>query len=113
MARSPRFERGTTCLEGRCSIQLSYERTECRCGFGPTAEIDAEQYAFSQNDASRSKKAELERSSKAMRSVALLVGRNQFVVAAAFHNLFIGLGPGDRQPMGASGFFFQKAVSPD
>ena len=22
---SPRLERGTTCLEGRCSIQLSYE----------------------------------------------------------------------------------------
>ena len=26
MARSPRLERGTSCLEGRCSIQLSYER---------------------------------------------------------------------------------------
>ena len=26
MARPPRFERGTTCLEGRCSIQLSYGR---------------------------------------------------------------------------------------
>ncbi len=26
MARSARFERATTCLEGRCSIQLSYER---------------------------------------------------------------------------------------
>jgi hypothetical protein len=26
LARSPRLERGTLCLEGRCSIQLSYER---------------------------------------------------------------------------------------
>ena len=26
MARSARFERATTCLEGRCSIQLSYGR---------------------------------------------------------------------------------------
>ncbi len=26
MARPPRLERGTTCLEGRCSIQLSYGR---------------------------------------------------------------------------------------
>ena len=26
MARSARFERATVCLEGRCSIQLSYER---------------------------------------------------------------------------------------
>jgi hypothetical protein len=26
MARPPRFERGTLCLEGRCSIQLSYGR---------------------------------------------------------------------------------------
>lgn len=24
--RLPRFERGTLCLEGRCSIQLSYQR---------------------------------------------------------------------------------------
>jgi hypothetical protein len=27
MARPPRLERGTLCLEGRCSIQLSYGRT--------------------------------------------------------------------------------------
>ena len=27
MARPARFERTTTCLEGRCSIQLSYGRT--------------------------------------------------------------------------------------
>jgi hypothetical protein len=27
LARPPRLERGTLCLEGRCSIQLSYERT--------------------------------------------------------------------------------------
>jgi hypothetical protein len=26
LARPPRFERGTLCLEGRCSIQLSYGR---------------------------------------------------------------------------------------
>ena len=26
MVRSARFERATTCLEGRCSIHLSYER---------------------------------------------------------------------------------------
>ena len=26
MARPPRLERGTLCLEGRCSIQLSYGR---------------------------------------------------------------------------------------
>ena len=26
LVRPPRFERGTTCLEGRCSIQLSYGR---------------------------------------------------------------------------------------
>jgi hypothetical protein len=26
MARPPRIERGTLCLEGRCSIQLSYGR---------------------------------------------------------------------------------------
>jgi hypothetical protein len=26
MARPPRFELGTLCLEGRCSIQLSYGR---------------------------------------------------------------------------------------
>src|SRR6185312_10427588 len=30
MARPPRFERGTICLEGRCSIQLSYGRTPKR-----------------------------------------------------------------------------------
>ena len=29
VARPPRFERGTLCLEGRCSIQLSYGRTAC------------------------------------------------------------------------------------
>ena len=28
MARPPRLERGTLCLEGRCSIQLSYGRTK-------------------------------------------------------------------------------------
>src|SRR5215470_5637859 len=28
LARPPRFERGTLCLEGRCSIQLSYGRTK-------------------------------------------------------------------------------------
>ena len=28
VARPPRIERGTTCLEGRCSIQLSYGRNE-------------------------------------------------------------------------------------
>ncbi len=28
MARPPRFERGTLCLEGRCSIQLSYGRSQ-------------------------------------------------------------------------------------
>ena len=27
--RLPRFERGTLCLEGRCSIQLSYRRISC------------------------------------------------------------------------------------
>ena len=27
MVRPPRFERGTLCLEGRCSIQLSYGRS--------------------------------------------------------------------------------------
>ena len=27
LARPPRFERGTLCLEGRCSIHLSYGRT--------------------------------------------------------------------------------------
>lgn len=27
MARPARFERATLCLEGRCSIQLSYGRT--------------------------------------------------------------------------------------
>jgi hypothetical protein len=27
VARPPRLERGTLCLEGRCSIQLSYGRT--------------------------------------------------------------------------------------
>src|ERR1044071_5478725 len=27
MARPPRLERGTLCLEGRCSIQLSYGRS--------------------------------------------------------------------------------------
>ncbi len=27
MVRSARIERATLCLEGRCSIQLSYERT--------------------------------------------------------------------------------------
>ncbi len=28
MATPPWFEHGTTCLEGRCSIQLSYGATE-------------------------------------------------------------------------------------
>ena len=28
VARPPRLERGTLCLEGRCSIQLSYGRTQ-------------------------------------------------------------------------------------
>ena len=28
LARPPRLERGTLCLEGRCSIQLSYGRTK-------------------------------------------------------------------------------------
>src|SRR6266550_8431722 len=28
LARPPRLERGTLCLEGRCSIQLSYGRTQ-------------------------------------------------------------------------------------
>ena len=31
MARPPRLERGTLCLEGRCSIQLSYGRTKLNC----------------------------------------------------------------------------------
>src|SRR5258707_1031944 len=31
MVRPPRLERGTPGLEGRCSIQLSYGRTKCRC----------------------------------------------------------------------------------
>ena len=29
VARPPRLERGTLCLEGRCSIQLSYGRFPC------------------------------------------------------------------------------------
>ena len=37
MVRPARFERATTCLEGRCSIQLSYGRnlkpTASECGF--------------------------------------------------------------------------------
>jgi hypothetical protein len=30
LARPPRLERGTLCLEGRCSIQLSYGRNRCQ-----------------------------------------------------------------------------------
>jgi hypothetical protein len=30
VARPARFERATLCLEGRCSIQLSYGRILCR-----------------------------------------------------------------------------------
>jgi hypothetical protein len=29
VARPARFERATLCLEGRCSIQLSYGRVSC------------------------------------------------------------------------------------
>ena len=37
VARPPRFERGTTCLEGRCSIQLSYGRNRCADVLCPVA----------------------------------------------------------------------------
>ena len=33
MARPPRLERGTLCLEGRCSIQLSYGRSKLMCSY--------------------------------------------------------------------------------
>ena len=33
MARPPRLERGTLCLEGRCSIQLSYGRNPDFTGY--------------------------------------------------------------------------------
>ena len=39
VARPPRFERGTLCLEGRCSIQLSYGRSPDSKRFRASATI--------------------------------------------------------------------------
>src|SRR2546430_10322518 len=39
LARPPRLERGTLCLEGRCSIQLSYGRTKLICNGLPLDNI--------------------------------------------------------------------------